>query len=382
MLESQGFETAFAFLTNRGVRTMSIRRVLQCSTYLIASLALTGCLTPGPGPEPIAVAPLQLSADEEQIVDRVIIVTDASSSIYQEGFSQAKAMTQSVVAGLPADSGPLEVGAISFGGGERDIVPISALNRPELESYAAALQPLGGVPGYGGITPMDNVFNEISEGLNGRTGRTAVILISDGEATRPDRAIEAAESLIANYNGPMCIHTVQTGNSEKGAALAQELSGLTGCGSMQTAEQLRTAYDITSYERSVFAAKMSTLPDVAAQAPCESRMNLTCLEFAFDSAELTGASRDIVMGMATQLDQCKDVTIQIGGHADTTGNPGYNQQLSEKRANSVRSELINDGIDENRLKAIGFGDTEPVATNDSVDGRSQNRRVEFVPEMP
>lgn len=361
---------------------MSIRRVLLCSTYLIVSLALTGCLTPGPGPEAIFVAPLQLSADEEQIVDRVIIVTDASSSIYQEGFSQAKAMTQSVVAGLPEDSGPLEVGAISFGGGEREIVPISALDRPRLEGYAAGLQPLGGVPGYGGVTPMHNVFDEISEGLNGKTGRTAIIVISDGEATRPDRALEAAENLIANYNGPMCIHTVLTGNSDKGAAFARELSGLTGCGSMQTAEQLRTAYDITSYERSVFAATLSALPDVAAPAPCESRMNLTGLEFAFDSAELTPASRDIVMGMATQLDTCKNVNIQIGGHADTTGNPGYNQKLSENRAHSVRAELIKDGIEESRLQAIGFGDTEPVATNDSVDGRALNRRVEFVPEMP
>jgi len=361
---------------------MSIRHLLGVSIYFIVGLAFTACLTPGPAPDPIIVAPLQLSADEEQVVDRVIIVTDASSSIYSEGFSEAKLMTQSVIAGLPEDSGPLEAGAIAFGGSQRETMPITDLDRAGLESYAQRLQPLGGVPGYGGITPIYKVLDEVAEALEGKMGRTAVILISDGEASFPERAIASGEALVASYNGPLCIHTVQTGNSAKGAALAKELSGLTGCGSMQTAQELRTAYDMTSYERSVFAAKMDPLPAVAAPPPCESRMQLEGVEFAFDSAELTKIGRDELSTVAFQLGECKDVNIRIGGHTDSIGVASYNQALSEKRANAVRAELIGNGVSADRLDAVGYGALEPVSTNESVKGRAENRRVEFVPEKP
>ncbi len=361
---------------------MSIRCLLGVSIYFAAGLVFTGCLTPGPAPEAVAVAPLQLTDQEEQVIDRVIILTDASSSVYAEGFSYAKLITQSVVSGLPEDSGPLEVGAMAFGGSQRDTVAIADLDRSRLESYAQNLQPLGGVPGYGGITPTHAVFEEVSEALKERSGRTAVILISDGLPTSPERTMASAKELVASYNGPLCIHTIQTGKSTKGDAFSRELSELTGCGSTQTAEQLRTAYDVTSYERSVFAAQRPPLPAVAAPPPCESRMALDGLEFAFDSAELNTVAQDLVATAAFQLEQCKNVNIRIGGHADSTGNSEYNQKLSERRANAVRSELIKDGISEDRLQAIGYGDVQPVATNDSPEGRAENRRVEFVPEKP
>ncbi len=361
---------------------MSIRRFLGVSIYFAAGLAFTACLTPGPAPEAVAVAPLQLTDQEEQVIDRVVIVTDASSSVYAEGFSYAKLITQSVISGLPEDSGPLEVGAIAFGGSQRDIVPIADLDRSRLDSYAQNLQPLGGVPGYGGITPTHAVLEEVSEALKGQSGRTAVIIISDGLPTSPERTMVSAKELVSSYNGPICIHTIQTSNSSTGEAFSRELSELTECGSLQTSEQLQTAYDVTSYERSVFAAQRAPLPAVAAPPPCESRMELEGVEFAFDSAELTKVGQDVLSTVAFQLGECTDVKIRIGGHTDGTGGADYNQGLSERRANAVRSELIKDGVSEARLDATGYGASEPVAPNDSVQGRAMNRRVEFVPEKP
>lgn len=361
---------------------MSIHRLLGVSIYFIVGLAFTGCLTPGPAPEAVNVAPLQLTDQEEQVIDRVIIITDASSSVYAEGFSYAKLITQSVISGLPEDSGPLEVGAIAFGGSQRDIVAVGDLDRSRLESYAQNLQPLGGVPGYGGITPTHRVLDEVSAQLDGKSGRTAVILISDGLPSSPERTLAAAKGLVANYNGPLCLHTIQTSMSSKGDAFSRELSEVTNCGSMQTTDQLRTAYDVTSYERSVFAAQMAALPAVAAPPPCESRMELEGVAFAFDSAELTTVGQDALSTVAFQLGECTDVKIRIGGHTDGFGGADYNQSLSERRANAVRNELIKEGVSEDRLDAMGYGDTEPVASNESADGRAQNRRVEFVPEKP
>lgn len=72
----------------------------------------------------------------------------------------------------------------------------------------------------------------------------------------------------------------------------------------------------------------------------------------------------------------KSARIQISGHTDNVGNPKANQQLSEQRAQAVRAYLVSKGIDGSRIEAIGYGDTRPIAPNDSAEGRQKNRRIE------
>jgi len=70
------------------------------------------------------------------------------------------------------------------------------------------------------------------------------------------------------------------------------------------------------------------------------------------------------------------LVIEISGHTDSIGSPESNLKLSLNRANSVRNYLINHGIKGDRVTALGSGDTQPVASNDTDDGRQQNRRTE------
>ena len=65
----------------------------------------------------------------------------------------------------------------------------------------------------------------------------------------------------------------------------------------------------------------------------------------------------------------------IEGHADSTGRASYNQGLSERRAASVRDHLIAAGVDADRLSTVGHGESQPVADNDSAEGRQANRRA-------
>ena len=74
--------------------------------------------------------------------------------------------------------------------------------------------------------------------------------------------------------------------------------------------------------------------------------------------------------------------IEVEGHADTTGGPAINQPLSEKRASEVRNYLVAQGVDSNTITSKGFGDTKPVADNNTAAGRQQNRRVELVVNGP
>ena len=73
-----------------------------------------------------------------------------------------------------------------------------------------------------------------------------------------------------------------------------------------------------------------------------------------------------------------DWNITIEGHTDSTSSPEHNQQLSERRAASVKSYLQSAGIDPSRLKTAGYGATKPVTSNDTELGRAQNRRVELI----
>lgn len=72
----------------------------------------------------------------------------------------------------------------------------------------------------------------------------------------------------------------------------------------------------------------------------------------------------------------KSLVIEIAGHTDNVGNKDANQKLSEGRANTVRDYLIKKGISAERVVAIGYGDTQPVASNDTNEGKQQNRRTE------
>jgi len=82
--------------------------------------------------------------------------------------------------------------------------------------------------------------------------------------------------------------------------------------------------------------------------------------------------------MAATINEYPQTLVDVIGHADSTGDAGYNQALSERRASSVAGYLINRGVLRERLFVMGRGETQPIATNDTPAGRAQNRRVEVV----
>lgn len=99
--------------------------------------------------------------------------------------------------------------------------------------------------------------------------------------------------------------------------------------------------------------------------------------FGFDSADLTSEARGSLNEVANVLAQYQDTRVSIAGHTDSTGDASYNQRLSERRAQAVASYLSQNGVSSTRLNTSGYGATQPVASNDSEQGRAQNRRVEI-----
>jgi OOP family OmpA-OmpF porin len=76
--------------------------------------------------------------------------------------------------------------------------------------------------------------------------------------------------------------------------------------------------------------------------------------------------------------RCPATNIEIGGHTDADGNDASNQTLSEKRAEAVVDYLVKAGLPSDRFTAVGYGSTQPVASNETDEGKAQNRRIEFV----
>lgn len=104
---------------------------------------------------------------------------------------------------------------------------------------------------------------------------------------------------------------------------------------------------------------------------------LSDLNFKTSSAEITTSSFPFLDEVAKSLQDYPELILSLVGHTDNQGKDEYNQKLSENRANAVRTYLIGKGIGENRIEASGKGETEPIETNDTPDGRSKNRRVVF-----
>jgi outer membrane protein OmpA-like peptidoglycan-associated protein len=106
--------------------------------------------------------------------------------------------------------------------------------------------------------------------------------------------------------------------------------------------------------------------------------------FDFSKAELSPEAIADIEIVAKYLNENKNVTMEIVGHTDSKGLDLFNTRLSKKRASEIKRYLISEGIEANRLKAIGMGESQPVAANENADGtdnpegRKQNRRVEFV----
>jgi OOP family OmpA-OmpF porin len=99
--------------------------------------------------------------------------------------------------------------------------------------------------------------------------------------------------------------------------------------------------------------------------------------FDFDKAELKQESYPELNRIATLMKEKGSIEVEIAGHTDATGDANYNLGLSKRRANAVAKYLISQGVAKDKIQVAFFGETKPVESNESVEGRKKNRRVEF-----
>ncbi|OLO06395.1 flagellar motor protein MotB [Salinicola sp. MH3R3-1] len=110
---------------------------------------------------------------------------------------------------------------------------------------------------------------------------------------------------------------------------------------------------------------------------CEEDVVLRDVNFEFDSAKLTSSAESILDGVSDKLMTNDKLRIRVEGYTDSVGSAAYNKDLSQRRADSVKSYLVNKGFSGDNIKTTGHGEEQPIASNNTAEGRAQNRRVEL-----
>ncbi len=126
--------------------------------------------------------------------------------------------------------------------------------------------------------------------------------------------------------------------------------------------------------------ELRQIPGVEVERPSEGQIDVRLTSdilFDLDSAALRPESRATLRDLADNFRRYPDEIIDVEGHTDSTGTTEHNQALSERRADSVRVFLVDNGVPGASITAAGYGETRPKATNSTPEGRQLNRRVEI-----
>ncbi|WP_420585265.1 OmpA family protein [Ruegeria sp.] len=271
---------------------------------------------------------------------------------------------------------------------ENTLPPVFALHAilpaPETEGevgppeFTATRSPEGLVQMRGRLgdeTQRDMIDSYARAAFGSEQVHTATRVEADGlPAGWPVRVLTGLEVLAQLHNGALTVtpdDLVLTGVSHDPDTKAQ-IAGL-------LSEKLGDAQDFTlsiTYQKPPEPADKLPDPEV-----CEERIaevqSATKIAFEPGSATVASDSRDTVNQIADILRECGPIRLEIQGHTDSQGREEMNQQLSQARAQSILNELRGRRIPTASYTAVGYGETQPIADNDTEEGREENRRIEF-----
>jgi OmpA-OmpF porin, OOP family len=368
---------------------------------LIAATFLFGCA----GREPVqpipAFTPTLFDTNEwVSSVDNLLIILDASSSMDDTYAGNKKfAIANEIVRRLGHTLPELgqNAGLRSFGHSPK-VSDEKTVLFYGMERYTqkGLVEKLDLISSAGGTSPMHAAMTASGEDLENYSGKTAVVIISDGEpewGLKPSVTRDAAQELKDQKGADLCFYPVLIGDDEKGMVLMEDLASISQCGFSTTGDKLLADDGMGRFVQDVFLtrkpvaeepAPKEEVKESAAPAPIEGldakgAWTVDEAYFDFDKATVKPEAFDFLDKIVDVLKSRPELDVKIHGHTDNVGTNAYNDALSLKRANAVKTYLMNRGIDENRLFCKGFGSSDPAASNKTAEGRALNRRVELIP---
>lgn len=411
---------------------MKTKHLVLSLLALILGFVLTGCagMTTSSIPElsctKTDINAMLASGDYQKKADNFLIIQDATSSMSNKpGKSSGSTLSKLALSkglimcfnnALPED--------INVNGGMRVVGPLSSekgLVYGMTKFTNAGLE--DGIHAIGGTGSRTDVGTGLTDGSNDLktvSGRNAVIILSDGITAKSDNPQSAAAAMKEMFGNEVCIYTILLGNDPNGRTTMEQIAAEGRCGFATDATNLymrpltecdtvNVGKGMGDFVASVFLEKYvppppeppkcildsdgdgvvdcyDKCPDTpkgievdkdGCPIPLKEKVSITLLvEFDFDKDEVKFPFHDDIEKVANLLKAYPKTDAELEGHTDSIGTEEYNMGLSRRRAESVKKYLIETfGIEESRISTIGYGESMPVDTNDTEEGRQNNRRV-------
>lgn len=379
-METHGYRAAWEEIMIRMTRMAALG-------LLAATSVLTGCLTL-PHRDMEKLTPVQPGPGEMVVLNDLYIIVDASGSMHLPSkFRIAKDVTELLADAVPDDYYGVQL--LSYGGEWKMDwlnMPMATFDRAKLKDNASRLRFLSG------STPLAEALDSIAPTLKDQRTHSAVLILSDGMSDR-GAALASARALLSAHPGRLCFHTIHLGCEEEGAALLQDISGLTDCGTTRHSDALWAKAGIETLVRDIFFGNYGDsdgdgvpdprdlCPDTPAGMPVNGYGCHTwgTVYFDTDKAVIKKNAKSTLDEVAARINANPGTCLRVEGHADSRNEVEYNQKLSERRVNAVRDALINRGVEPGRLITTGFSELKPAVPNTSAHNMALNRRVELVP---
>ncbi|MBN2125818.1 MAG: OmpA family protein [Deltaproteobacteria bacterium] len=401
--------------------------------FVVIAAMLLGCAAH----QPKAFKPINLASKVKagfltQKVDTFLVILDASASMAHRSQGICKLTSAKDIVSRMNQTIPdlkLLAGLRTFGE--------SAFSYPEktrliygMKDYAKAefeeaLKPVT----WAGLSPLSAAIDAASDDLKGAGGNIAVIIVSDGVEI-DQSAVGAAERMKKAYGDRLCIYTVLVGDDAGGRSLLRRVAAAGQCGFARVAKEIESPLDMAWFVQEVFLMEaeaaapapvkpgdsdgdgvvdtkdkcpgtpagvqvgangcpfdtdmdgvpdyMDRCPKTPVDAPVNAQGCWVIGPVEFDTAKWNIQPRYMptLYEIVSVLKKNPWLDVIVEGHTDNRGGEAYNMALSKKRAKAVIQYLVKNGINPDKLTPVGYAFLKPVASNDTPEGRAQNRRAQ------
>lgn len=220
---------------------------------------------------------------------------------------------------------------------------------------------------YGRMTPMGVGLQDLDKVVGGLSGKTAVIIFSDGDSNLGVDPVSVAKQMQAKYGDKICFSVVSFADNKHGEEVNKAIAALSKCGCFALGEELLRNQ----------AAREAFLNCALYDFIEEEVVIFRSIYFDFDKYNIKKEFFPVLDEGVSIVKSKPGTQVILEGHTDSVGTDRYNMGLSKRRANSVKAYFVRKGVESGRIEAVGFGKRQPRATNATAEGRKLNRRVEI-----